>query len=88
MPDHFGFANFDIPTGFNLPTTTSDFSTSMPANIDLGSTGISAPGTVEGTMGNPQIMRWDDNELSFGMDMDLDNLDMNELMLGTTSNAN
>jgi hypothetical protein len=75
LQDHFAFANWDqMPKDFNLPSTTAAMSSSMPIGIDLGTT--TGPEVVQGMMDDPQVMRWDDNELSFDMDMDLD-LNMN-----------
>lgn len=91
VQDNFHYMDWDqLANGFDLPPANSAFNISLPATMLLSGTGLpvtSGAETVEGTMGNPQVMRWDDNELGFGMDMDMDlNLDA-DMMMGD-SNAN
>lgn len=83
-PDPFTLADFSdwaqLPNSmaFSLPnTTTAGLSASLPVDMSVGISTAGA-GVVQGNIGNPQVMRWDDNELDFGMDLDLDlDVDMN-----------
>jgi hypothetical protein len=65
--DNFQFPSWEqLPTEFQNPTTSVGFKSTIP----LGTTGISSPGLMESTVGTSQT--WDDNELSFEMDLDFD----------------
>jgi hypothetical protein len=89
MPEPFTLSDFSdwaqLPTctAFSLPnTTTAGLSASMPVSMGSATSSGGGAGVVQGSIGNPQVLRWDDNELDFGMDLDLDldvdmNVDMN-----------
>lgn len=83
LQDHFSFANWDLPQGFDLTTTSAGLSQSLPVTTGVST---SSADVIQGNMSNPQIMRWDDGELGFGLeDMDLD-MDMNNLIMNTNIN--
>jgi hypothetical protein len=78
LPEFSDWNRLSTSTTFSLPhTTTGWLSSSLP--VTLGSAPAPASTSadvIQGSIGNPQVMRWDDNELGFGMDLDLD-MDMN-----------
>lgn len=84
--DHFSFSNWDLPQDlskdFNLVASTAGMNASLPVSSGLGDFGFSGAEVIQGTMGNPQVQRWEDAELGFNMDLDLD---MDLLMGGQQS---
>jgi hypothetical protein len=88
MPISTTMPDFNIPgsaaAGFDTNTSLSaDFDIGFgDGGLDMGTetiglgSGFDAvvgnEGVIQGTIDNPQIMRWDDEELGFDMDMDLD----------------
>jgi hypothetical protein len=84
--DDFSMANWDeLSSNFNVPTSTTSFSSSMPATTSMGMY-MNFPTTTAGEAAQG-TMRWDDSELmNFPLDMDLD-MDLNDMITsGSDSN--
>lgn len=61
--ENFQLPDWDrLPGGFSVPG-------SLPVSTGIN---VSMPAAVQASAGNPQVQRWDDSELGFGLDMDMD----------------
>ncbi|KAH7135602.1 hypothetical protein B0J11DRAFT_518746 [Dendryphion nanum] len=61
-----------------VPSTTAGFSSSLPVTTGFDSFGLSSAEVIQGSIGNPQVMRWDDTDSGFNFDMDMDfDMDLN-----------
>ncbi|KAF2261957.1 hypothetical protein CC78DRAFT_535186 [Lojkania enalia] len=89
LPNNFSFPNWDqLSAGFAIPSTTAAAGLSMPVSSGLANMDVSGAEVVQGSMENPQVMRWDDVDLAFNLDMDMDidtHLDLIMGPNGTTS---
>lgn len=69
----FGFPAWDqLGDDFDLSTTSAGLSSSVPVTSGFGGVLASGAEAIQGRMGSPQVMRWDDHELGFNFDIDMD----------------
>lgn len=88
LSNQLDFATWgQLPVTSDVPCTLAGFTSGLPMSTGVDACSLSSAQAMQGTMGNPQVMRWDDTDLGFNFEMDMD-LDMDMNMAATLDPLN